>query len=199
MTSFGLRDVEIETHLTRTIQSEFLYYSKSERAFIVSELEQNQSTGDTSNLHLKNPSESGVSAIFSLLQGAPSAPSLVTVYDQFSTAPSGGSTAEINNVLLDAAGGAPDSGEVTANTNVSFTESGTHTVKPEGGGRGSNAIGGSADMPVLSLEPGREIVLEVEKSETDGDYVGLTARWYEVPRVFSENGPDPKVDEATRP
>lgn len=198
MASGGTRDVEVEGHLSRTIQSEFLFYAKSERAFLTSTLLENASTGDTSNLHLSNPSGSGVSAIFSLLVGSPSARSVARVYDEFSTNPSGGSSVEVDNVLLDSAGGAPDSGEVSAATDVSFSGSGTHAVDTVGGGEGAPSVGGSANMPVLALEPDREIVLEVEKTASDGNDVALTARWYEVPVVYSEVPEDPEIGEVTR-
>lgn len=198
MASFNIRDVEVEAHLGRTTDSEFLYYAKSGRAFTVSEELTNGAQGDTSTLHIKNPAGSGVSGIFTPVLADVADRSYARIYDSFSTAPSGGASAAVQNVLLDSAGGAPDTGELTSNTGVSFTESSTHVSKLVGSGVGGNSIGGGVDLPVLALEPDREIVIEVEKLGTGNDEVTITVRWFEAPVVYSEESEDPKVGDVTR-
>lgn len=198
MTSHGLRDVETEANVGRTVESEFNYYAKWGHAYITTHLGENTSTGDTTTLHLQNPEGSGVTGVFSLLNSTPAAPSTAYVYDRFSSAPTGGTESDIMNVRMDTEGGAADVGELVANAGVTFTAESTHASRVLGGGQGSGSIGASANMPVFALEPGREIVLEVEKRTNDGDDVSITARWFEVPVVYSEWPPDPDVEEVTR-
>lgn len=196
MASGGQRDIQIESHLGRTVSSEMWYFSRAERAFIVSEEYTNSSTGETATMTLSNPSGSGVTAIFSPIQPSAAVRSYVRVYDEFSTAPSGGGDAGVQNVLLDAAGGAPDTGEVTASRGDTFTASDTHVSETIAGGTGATAIGSARDMPVLALEPSRTIVVEVEKLASGPDPVTITARYFEVPQIFSEETEDPPVSEA---
>lgn len=198
MASGGQRDIEVESHLGRTTESEFLYYAKSERAFKVSVELTNASQGDTATLHIENPPGSGVSGIFAPIMAEAADRSYARVYDSFSTAPSGGTATDVQNVLLDSAGGAPDTGELSANTGVSFTESATHASRLVGSGVGGNSLGGSESLPVLALEPDREIVIEVEKLGTGNNQVPITARWYEAPVVYSEESEDPEVGDVTR-
>lgn len=199
MASHGTRDVEIETHLCRTVSSETWYFAKSEQAFIVSEEYTNASTGDTVSLTLSNPSGSGTTAVFSPMNISALAQSYIRVYDEFSTAPSGGNSSDVQNVLLDSSGGAPDTGDVTADRNQSFAESATHASRVIGGGAGEGSIGASSDLPVLALEPDRTIVIEVEKLASGSDPVTITARWFEVPQVYSETTTDPPISDAVRP
>lgn len=198
MASGGQRDIEVEAHLGRTTESEFLYYAKSERAFKVSEELTNTSQGDTTNLHVANPAGSGVTGVFTPIMAEAADRSYARVYDSFSTAPSGGNSADVQNVLMDASGGAPDTGGLTAKTDVSFTESSTHISRLVGSGVGGNSLGGAENLPVLALEPGREIVIEVEKLGTGNNQVPITARWYEAPVVYSEEPEDPAIDDVTR-
>lgn len=198
MASGGQRDMEVEAHLGRTIESEFLYYAKSELAFKVSEELENANTGETVTLHLKNPEGSGVTAVFPPVRVSTAARSYVRVYDTFSAAPSGGTSADVQNVLMDAGNGPPDTGEITAQTDVTFTESSTHIADLVGSGVGAGAAGGATTFPLAGLEPGRQIVIEVEKLSTGPNEVPITARWYEVPVVYSQQTSDPKITEVTR-
>lgn len=192
------RDIEVETHLCREVSSEFWYFLKNERAFIVSEEFTNANTGDTSAIWFENPSDSGESAVFSSVSVSASSRSYARIHDGFSTAPSGGSDANLQNILLDSAGGAPDVGVVTAKTGPSYTADETHERELVPGGAGSAAVGGRVEAPVLVLEPDREIVVEVEKLASGGDDVSVTAQWFEIEKVYSESNTDPPTGEVIR-
>lgn len=186
MASGAQRDIEANAHLSRTVGSETWYFARSEQAFITSEELSNASINDTATLTLSNPTDSGVTAVFSLIQPAVLSRSYVRVHDEFDTSPTGGTMAGVENVLLDSAGGAPDTGVVTARTGDTYTESGTHVAEPLAGGSGGQAVGDARNMPVLALEPGRDTVVEVEKLADGPNPLSITVRWFEVERVFSE-------------
>jgi hypothetical protein len=199
MASGGQRDIEVQSALSRTALSEMWYWARDERAFIVSEEYTTADTGDTATLHLKNPSGSEETAVF-IVTTAPTVQSYVRVYDEFSTAPSGGSDTTVQNILLDSGGGAPDSGVVTAATGVSFTASSTHIAQPIGGGQGAQSVGGSENLLLFGLEPDREVVIELEQlvSGDTSNESAITARWFEVPQVFSDTTADYRTEEIYR-
>lgn len=196
MASGGQRDIEIQASLCRSAATELWHWTRAERAHIVSEEFTNADAGDTATLALSNPADSGETAV---VFGAVSvtAESYVRVYDGFDTAPSGGTTVNVQNLLLDSAGGAPDSGVVTAARGVTFTESATHISEPIGGGSGTQAIGGSVGSLLLALEPDREVVIEVEQLNAGdtSNVLMITAKWFEVLRVFSEESTEYPTDE----
>lgn len=186
MAGMGEGDVADQNHLARTIESEFWYFAKEEASFVVSEELTNGSTGATSAVSMSNPTDSGVTGVFALVQVSVQAPSYVRLYDRFDSGPSGGTEATVSNVLLDSAGGAPDAGAVSALADPTYSATSTHVAEVLGGGRGGNAVGGAVDVPVAALEPGRDLVIEVEKIVSDGDNATITVQWYEAPTVFSE-------------
>jgi hypothetical protein len=191
--------LEAESHAARTLGSEFWYYAKAGMAFLHSEELANASVGDTSALSATNPDGSGVTAVFDLTRATPGARTMTRVYDAFSSAPPDGDETGIENVLLDSAGGAPDTGDVTTAVDPAYTPSGdSHMSEATGGGQGAPSSGGKADVPILALEPGRKMVFEAEKLRTDGEECPMTLRWFEVPTVYSEDDPRPAVHEVTR-
>jgi hypothetical protein len=101
----------------------------------------------------------------------------------------------VENVILDSANGSPDDGAVTARTGDSYTAASTHAAMLLGGGEGGVSVGGRGDMPLSAIEPGRSAVVEVEKLASGPDDVVITARWFEVPQVFSKEPVDPPLSE----
>jgi len=59
MASGGQRDIELETHIGRTVSGEMWYFAKSGAAYVVSEEFTNASAGETATLTLTNPAGSG--------------------------------------------------------------------------------------------------------------------------------------------
>lgn len=198
MGSLGPRDIEVEAHLGRTIDSEFYYYAKNEVAFIASEEFTNASIGDTVALSMMNPAGSGTTAMFALIRVSTASRSYARVYDTFDSGPTGGTAADVENVLLDTGNGAADTGEVTVEKNPTYTSASTHVAEPLGGGTGGNAIASAEAMPVLALEPDRDVVIEVEKLADGPDQVSITVRWFEIPAVLTDQNTDPKFEEAIR-
>ena len=202
MASYGTRDIEIETHLTRTPESDFYFYAKQEHAFIVNPELENASEGDTAAVLLRNPADSGHSAVFSGVSSTPSTRSYARIYDTFDETPTAGDADVIDNVLLGSEdGGPPDSGVVEASRDPTYSVTppeDIHMSAVVGGGTGNNSIGGSVELPILMLEPGRDAVIEVEKLSTGPDETPIRARWFELPVVFSQSNEDPPIGETIR-
>jgi hypothetical protein len=202
MGSFGPRDIEVETHLGRTPESDFYYFAKQERGFVANPELTNPSSGDTSAMLLRNPSGSGKTAVFAGVSSTPTTRSYARIYDTFDSTPTAGTEAVIDNVLLGSADGSPpDTGAVEVSTDPTFsvtTPDDIHMSDTVGGGTGNSSVGGSVELPILMLEPGRDAVLEVEKLTSGPDEVPMRARWFEVPVVYSDANTDPQIAETIR-
>lgn len=202
MASYGTRDIEIEAHLSRTPESDFYFYAKQGLAFVANPELENGGTGDTSATLLRNPEGSGKTAMFAGVSSTPAARSYARIYDTFDEEPTAGTETVIDNVLLGSVdGGPPDSGvvEATVDPTYSVTPPGDiHMSDTVGGGTGNSSVGGTAELPILMLEPGRDAVIEVEKLTTGPDEAPIRARWFEVPVVFSESNTDPPIEETIR-
>lgn len=130
--------------------------------------------GATQTLHLKNPSDSGVTIDVQQISVVPQFVGNMAIYDNFSSAPSGGLEITVDNLRMDSEGGAPDSGNITANEQVTFTESNTHLDIPiPGGGSGGASIGDQLDATKPLIDPGREIVIEAENTSGAESPVGI--------------------------
>lgn len=141
------------------------YFDKlfDEQAFIGSRRKEVSASGGTFNLHLKNPADSGkiflVDSINVQTQGAAE----VTIYDSFSSAPSGGNDVMIDNMLLGSDNTSPDTGVGEVNSDVSFTATsdGEHSEHTSGSGQGLQQSGGTSSTAFLCISDGREIVIQV--------------------------------------
>lgn len=154
--------------------------------FVVSEEYTAAADGGTATLHLKNPAGNDETILFQDILVGTTRASTARIYDDFSTAPSGGSTAVIQNMLLDSANGSIDSGEMEANRGVSFTADSTQVVSLIGGGETKKSIGATGQPPLFAMEPGREIVVETTNNEVEQEQVAMTITYSEVDTVFSE-------------
>lgn len=131
------------------------------------------SGGGTFNLHLANPTDSGVNLEVESFIIDTQFRGQYTIYDSFDTDPSGGTTLTIDNLRMDSANSVPDSGIAEANQDVTYTPAtdGTHFagVLPSGGGEGSGigTMGGHAAGTEPIIEPGREIVIMVQNDSTN--------------------------------
>lgn len=163
--------VDVGTALYRKI--------KSDDAFIVSEVS-SVTSGSTFNVHLKNPSDSDVVLWAADIRISSDGSYIGRVHDGFSSAPTGGSVAEIQAIRLDAQN-VNNNGNADANTSVSFTADSTHAVGVSGGGGGGVTIGGSNTHTTLAIESGREIVVEVENTSASENNYGISIVYYERP------------------
>lgn len=155
-----------------------------ERAHIVSELYTDVTgNGGAANLHLANPDGNDRSVIVESLRVSSSQRSTVRLWDSFSSSPTDGSTATIDNLLMDSGGGT-DEGSMNANTGVTFTGDNTHAVQVIGGGQGGNALGATAQAETFVIEPNREIVVEVTNNSSNAADMTLTAVFFEIGEVY---------------
>jgi len=117
--------------------------------------------GGTANLRLKNPTDSTTIDVQILIVSSQFRGEYV-IHDSFSSDPSGGSANSIDNLVMDESSGSPDSGDMTATTEVTFTSDGERyaEVLPSGG-QGGNTSGGKGNATEPLIEPGREIVIEL--------------------------------------
>lgn len=149
-----------------------------ERGQIASNRSTVTASGGTTNLQIENPSGSGVNANIQLIHINTQFEGIVDVWDQFSTAPSGGTADTPDNLLMDSEQ-ANGSGSMNVNTDVTFTGSNTHIedVIPSGGPGGN--IGGPFDLGSPLIEPEREIVIEVTNQSGSDDEAAITVVWAE--------------------
>lgn len=133
-----------------------------ERGFVVTAQEDVAASGGTLNLSIQNPEGSNTEAFMQNVVVTTQFKGSMVMYDSFSSAPTNGTSVTVQNLLMDTASGTPDSGEMDANKNVTFTDDGTHLeqVIPSGG-QGASQIGGAATGTDPILQPGREMVVEV--------------------------------------
>lgn len=148
-----------------------LLYSKvkDDEAFIVSELF-SLASGSTGNVHIKNPSTSSATLWIADITISGDSAFVARVHDGFSSAPSGGTSAAIQALLLDSES-VDNDGEAIANRNVSYTSSSQHAVGVSGGGGSGSTVGGTREHALIAIEPGRELVVDVENTASNaGDY-----------------------------
>lgn len=143
------------------------------------------SGGGTINLHVANPSDSGVSldiekfAISSQFKGQ------YAIFDGFSTAPSGGSGNGIDNLLLDSAG-TDDTGNATITANVDFTADGTHFRQTlASGGQGAGTIGGEGTGTEPIIEPDREVVIQLQNDSSSDNPGSIGVVYSEESTTYS--------------
>lgn len=154
---------------------------RDEDAFVASTRTEVSASGGTANINLRNPGGSGVIANVLAMTVRSQFEGTIDVVDEFSTAPSGGSSGVIDNLLLDTDGGPADVGSVEVRTGVSFTGSGTHVedILPSGGPGGQ--IGGEATETNPIVEPGREFVIEATNQSETADDVAFFIVYIEEP------------------
>jgi len=148
-------------------------YVASERAEVVA--------GGTKNLHLKNPADSITDLRVHGLSVDTQFEGNVTVYDSFSSDPTGGTAAGVDNLLLDTG---EQNGVTLAdvNTGVTFTANDPHLVSVIPGGGSAGKTGGVFRNAGPIIEPGREIVLEVENTSGSAANASLTIVYSERPQ-----------------
>lgn len=134
---------------------------RNENAYVASARQSVAASGGTVNMALTNPSGSGINVnvkstfVRTQFQGE------ATIYDEFSSAPSGGTENGVDNLLMDT-GNTTGGSTTTVREGVSFTAGGDHVkdVIPSGGAGGK--VGGEAVETEPLIEPDREIVAEVQ-------------------------------------
>lgn len=145
-------------------------YKQREQGFVASIVSSVTNSGGTINMHIRNPSDSDFDIDVYRFLFSSQFRGQFTIYDQFSSAPSGGSSVSIDNLLMDSGGdNGSNMGGVTANSGVSFTDEGSPhftSVLPSGG-VGGTGTGGFLTGTEPLIEPGREIVLELQNDATE--------------------------------
>lgn len=154
------------------------YYRKilSNDAFVASE-QYTIASGSSDNLHIENPAGGEKIIIVIGMVVSSTGEFLATMHDEFSSAPSGGTSAEVQAVLLDS-DGTDDDGVAEVNTSVSYAN-GAATYGTVGGGTGGNTVGGTHDLPSVAIEPGREIVVDAENIASSENDFTITVTYFE--------------------
>lgn len=153
---------------------------EDERGYIASE-RQSVTSSSTFNMHLANPADSGRHLSVELISISTQFEAVVDVFDTFSTAPSGGSSAVVDNLLLDT--GQVD-GDTNANvkTNVSFTGDSAHFTNVIPGGGSGGLAGGQSVRIGPYMEEDREIVIEVTNQSGSENDAAITL-------IYAEEAP----------
>lgn len=144
---------------------------KQGRAFVVSyRPDAGVPAGETINLRVANPADSGVTLDVVWLRVATQFRAEWTVYDQLGDSVSGGTAVTPDGLRLNSASEAPADTVATLTSDVTFTDQGTphwEGVIPSGGAGGQTSGGvGAGTEP--DIEPGREIVIELLNSSDTG-------------------------------
>lgn len=145
-------------------------FKNRELGFVASFIDDVAGEGGTINLQIRNPTDSTFDIDVVQFLFASQFTGRVAIYDQFSSAPSGGTEVPIDNLLMDEGGTNGSSmGGVTANRGVSFTADGSphFTGVLPSGGVGGTGTGGALSGTEPIIEPGREIVMELQNDATD--------------------------------
>lgn len=152
-----------------------------EEVFIASAKSEVSSGGGTFNLHIKNPSGSGEILFPESISVETQGEASMTIYDLFSSAPSGGNDVMIDNMFLDPDGGAADTGVADANSDVSFTAAsdGEHSVHVTGGGQAVQQVGGTTQTGHMAIGNSREIVIEVVNDTASAYDASITVVYFE--------------------
>lgn len=162
------------------VRAELGLAREEERGFITSERFE-VGAGDTENLHLRNPSGADRDLRVHSIVANTQFEAVVTVYDSFSDGPTGGTEANVDNLLLDTGN---DNGvtEATVETGVTFTANSPHLVSviPSGGSAGKT--GGAFRNGGPIIQPDRGIVLEVENQSGSAADASLTIIYSERPK-----------------
>lgn len=155
---------------------------QEERAHVVSNREDVAASGGTSNIHFANPSgnhkEYHVHSFILVTQFR----GQVTIYDTFSSAPTGGTSLTVDNLRMDTED-VNGMGTANANSNATYTASGSPHVEAviPSGGEGGNTIGGQIQATSPIIEPGREIVIQVTNSTSTSRPASLGVIYSEQP------------------
>lgn len=154
---------------------------RAEAAHIASERSSVTASGGVFTLHLSNPEGSGVDANVQRIKITSQFEGVIDVWDTFTSAPSGGTAATIDNLLLDS-NQDNGMGQIDVLTGVSFTGENPHyqSVLPSGGPGGS--FGGQLEEGAPLIEPGREIVVEVTNQSGSDDDAAITVVYVEEER-----------------
>lgn len=158
-----------------------VFYRKIQRdeAFVISEV--SSLVGDASyNVRLKNPEDSDKTIWVVDISVSSDGPYIANIHDGFSESPSGGSSVEIQSMLLDTER-VNNNGVAIAEQGVSFTSNSTHAVGVGGGsGPSTNmAFGAGTSHAAMAIEPGREIVVDVENTSSSENNYGISIVYYE--------------------
>lgn len=163
-------DTASRTRIASEENSRVEIYKQREQGFVASFIDTDvASNGGTINMQITNPSDSGFDIDVVKFLFTSQFKGQFAVYDQFSSAPSGGSSVPVDNLLMDSGGdNGSTAGGVTINRGVNFTSADSphyDAVLPTGG-MGANTGGGAGTATEPLIEPGREIVLELTNNST---------------------------------
>lgn len=141
---------------------------EQEQGYVIS-VDKEVASDGTLNLHIRNPTDSGFSVFVPIANPTTKGEATFTVYDAFDSI-TDGTEVTIQNATLGSENGSPDSGPMEAYQDSTFTPK-THAKHAGGvvgsGGGGANSLGGGLSFPPTRIEPGRQIVLEIQNDATD--------------------------------
>ena len=158
-----------------------LEQSKRQGDAFVASIRATVASSDTTNLHLKNPADSGLDANVQAVFVRTRFMGIVDVYNEFSDGPSGGTANGVDNLKMDTDGTTGDT-SMAVKQDVTFTATNAHVkdVIPSGGPGGQ--VGGEATQTEPLIEPGREIVVEVTNESGDQEKAAISVVFVEEPR-----------------
>lgn len=141
--------------------------------------------GETMNLAISNPTSDTSADILGISYLAVFDGDF-TIYDSFSSAPSGGDPRSPDSLLLDEAGGVTSS-VIDVESDATFTSDGDpHFSRPtiaSGVGDDPTGSGGSFADPLI--EPGRSMVVELANTNADAGRAAIGIEYAELDRVPS--------------
>lgn len=171
--------------------SKIQFFDKAlrEKAFVISEKDTVSNNGGTTNLHIRNPSSNDTTAVFTTADVSTQFKATAKIHETFSSI-TDGTELDIDNFLMDTGGAAgTDPGNMKAFKNTTFTSTDTHSETVLGSGVGGSAVAGNTNLPLFAMEPGREIIIEVENQSSSEDDATIIITYFEIDEIPSETNP----------
>jgi hypothetical protein len=157
--------------------------TRDERGFVISVLDTAVADTGTLNVSLENGTSDTTANLVSV-QYITDFDGEARLYDSFSSAPSGGTTLDIENLLLDE-DDAADPGSMTARQDASFTSSGTHTERIIAtAGPGPGGLANFTEV-APTIEPSRDVVFEITNTSGGSGRASIEVVYYEEDTVYS--------------
>lgn len=159
---------------------------EDENGYVIHAQKEVTSGGGTLAIHIGNETD-GLSVDVVSIEYSADFDGTYSMYDTFSSDPTGGTSNGVDNLVLDT-NGEDDNSDMTVSVDPDFTDDGTKHVEIPvltGGAKGlSQAQQGRGTKPII--EPGRHLVIELENTSTSAGRAGFVVTYHELERVPSE-------------
>lgn len=158
--------------------------SLQQKGFVISEEFDVGADGGTNNVHFRNPSGTGKTAIIVDVTASTQFEGKATIYEDFDST-TDGTSVTIQNIVMDTNKDLNE-GVMEAFTDSTFTGEVRHSSIVFGGGAEKETVGGGGNLPLISVEPDRELVVELLNDSANIETATLLITYFEIDGVPSQ-------------